>query len=792
MTLTSSSPLSWYRRYQVRLIGGVLLGVAGAVASVWAAPMLADTQFMVPAVVTVVAVLTIGGFWPAAVAATITWGAMAAFVLAPNGDPTAMPMGSVVKLGVAILSFIAGCAVDARARQQRRSLDHHQRQLLLSESRNRELLDRVSEERDLLDAILATTEAAVSAIELPSRRLLFCNQRFAAFWGTTREKLLSDGVLGLHMEFARPNGEPYPKGWRPSDMVVEQGELVRDRMLLIRVPDLPWRLFSVSGAALRDASGRITGVVFSTVDATERAAAETALSASEERLRRLTDAVPGCVYQFRQAPNGTRTFTFVSGGMRDLLNTPAHDPVPAFEDLLARVASGDRERLLRSLDEAAHNAVRWSEEVLVELPDGTRKWIRGSAVRDPSPDHRGTTWHGLLLDVTDRKRLEDDLLQVQKMESIGRLAGGVAHDFNNILTAIRGNVDLLLESIDESHPHVGELRDIQDAAQRATTLTRQLLAFSRKQALQVRAIDLGALVRDMEKMLRRVIGEDIVLLTQPSDDAGLVRADPGQVEQVLMNLAINARDAMPDGGLLTLETRPVLLEPGNATGLGLPVGEYVSLVVRDTGHGMDDQVKARIFDPFFTTKPAGKGTGLGLAMVYGIVRQSGGGITVETAVGRGTTFRIYLPRASATGTGTIERITPPSVNTTALPGGNVLLVEDDAAVRGLTQRMLKDAGLVVRSAGDAYEALTLAGPTCDAIDAVITDVIMPGLGGRDLVRELRSRRPDLRVLYISGYLDIDVQRLGLDERTRLLTKPFAREALLRQLAALLDPEPART
>ncbi|MBL8983807.1 MAG: response regulator [Gemmatimonadetes bacterium] len=788
MRSTQGVILSWYERYPTRMVLGALLGSAGGLVTVWAAPRGIASPFVVPVITTVLATLTVGGFWPAMVAALLVWGVTGLRVLAPGGISPA----DLLLLGMAAAISVAACALDARARRERQAREAHERRLAETEARNRELFGRVTEERDLLDAILATTEAAVSAFELPSRRLLFANQRFAELWGTTRERIARDGVLGLELEFATADGQPYPPGWRPADLVLERGDLVREHLVMIRTRGRTWRHYSLSGTPLRDADGRISGVVFSTVDATERAAAETALSASEDRLRRLTDAVPGCVYQFEQAPNGTRTFTFISGGMRDLLNTPAHDPVPTFEDLLVRVASGDRERLLRSLDDAAHSPARWTEEFLVELTDGTRKWIRGTAVPDPSPGDRGITWNGLLLDVTDRKRLEDDLLQVQKMESIGRLAGGVAHDFNNILTAIRGNVDLLLESIEESHPHVGELRDIQDAAQRATTLTRQLLAFSRKQALQVRAIDLGALVRDMEKMLRRVIGEDIVLLTQPSDDAGLVRADPGQVEQVLMNLAINARDAMPDGGLLTLETRAVLLEPGNATGLGLPPGEYVSLVVRDTGHGMDDQVKARIFDPFFTTKPAGKGTGLGLAMVYGIVRQSGGGITVDTAVGRGTTFRIYLPRAVAAGTGKVERITPPSVSATALPGGTVLLVEDDAAVRGLTQRMLKDAGLVVRAASDAYEALTLAGPACDAIDAVVTDVIMPGLGGRDLVRELRSRRPDLRVLYISGYLDIDVQRLGLDDRTRLLTKPFAREALLRQLAALLDPEPART
>ncbi|MBK8248217.1 MAG: response regulator [Gemmatimonadetes bacterium] len=783
--------MSWSERYATRVVLGVLMGIAGGGASIWAAPLLRDTQFMVPAVITVVAVLTIGGFWPAAIAATITWAATTLFVLAPGGDLQAISGGNLVKVAIAFLSFVAGCLVDARARRERRELAEHERQLLDSESRNRELLNRVSEERDLLDAILATTEAAVSAIELPSRRVLFANQRFAEMWGTTREALLGQGVVHLGMEFATPQGEPYPSGWRPSDMVLERGALVRDRHMQIRVRGRPWRHYSVSGAALRDASGVVTGVVFSTIDVTERAATADALSASEERLRRLTDAVPGCVYQFTLSLDGRRTFTFISGGMRELLNAPGDGPIPSFDQLLTLVAGADRERLARTLDDAARTASRWTEEFLLELPGGARKWIRGTAVPDTPHDDGSVTWHGLLLDITDRKRLEDDLFQVQKMESIGRLAGGVAHDFNNILTAIRGNVDLLLEAMEDTHPHVAELRDIQDAAQRATTLTRQLLAFSRKQAMQARPIDLGTLVRDMEKMLRRVIGEDIVLLTQPSEELGTVRADPGQLEQVLMNLAVNARDAMPNGGLLTLETRSVQLDVASATGLGVAPGDYVSLVVRDTGHGMDEATRARIFDPFFTTKPAGKGTGLGLAMVYGIVRQSGGAITVETAVERGTTFRLYFPRTSRTPARPVERNTPPSVDATMIPvGAKVLLVEDDAAVRSLTHRMLRDAGFIVREAADAYEALTIAGPECAGLAAVVTDVIMPGMGGRDLVHELRARCPDLRVLYISGYLDIDVQRLELDSHTRLLAKPFSRDALLRHLTALIDREAA--
>ncbi len=781
--------IDWSLSLGTRYALGVLIGIAGAWASTWAAPLVRDTLFLVPAATTVVGLLVAGGFGPAMVASLIAWLATAWFVLEPVGSLAVASPDQRTKFVLAITWFVISCWMDHGARRGRARAADRERELRESEGRNRELLARASDERDLLDAILATTDAAVSAIELPSRRLLFANQQFADLWGTTRDQLLRDGALSLEMEFATPDGVPYPSGNRPSDLIAERGELIRDRRMLIRVHGGAWRLYSVSGTPLRNADGTITSVVFSTIDITERTATESALTASEERLRRLTDAVPGCVYQFKQTRHGERAFTFVSGGVRELLNLAPHAPLPTFDETFAAVVPGDQERLSQSIEASARALTRWTEEFQAELKDGTRKWIRGSSVPDPPGEDGSITWHGLLLDITDRKRLEDDLLQVQKMESVGRLAGGVAHDFNNILTAIRGNVDLLLEAVDDDNPHAPELRDIRDAAERATTLTRQLLAFSRKQAMQARPIVLGSLVRDMEKMLRRVIGEDIVLLTQPGDDVGTVRADPGQLEQVLMNLAVNARDAMPEGGLLTIETRAVTLDHAAAAGLGIGPGDYVSLVVRDTGHGMDEDTRARIFDPFFTTKPAGKGTGLGLAMVYGIVRQSGGAITVETAPERGATFRLYFPRTARPAERSTIRSTPPSVDAASIPvGATVLLVEDDTAVRTLTHRMLTEAGFIVRQASDAYEALSLAGPACEGLAAVITDVIMPGLGGRDLVRELRSRRPDLRVLFISGYLDIDVGRLELGSRTRLLMKPFARDALLRQLAALIDRE----
>ncbi len=395
----------------------------------------------------------------------------------------------------------------------------------------------------------------------------------------------------------------------------------------------------------------------------------------------------------------------------------------------------------------------------------------------------------LARDVSERKRLESQLRQSQKMEAVGRLAGGIAHDFNNLLTAITGYSDLLLHDLSPDDPRRQDVEEIGKATARAAALTQQLLAFSRKQVLQPRVIDLNMVVNNARNLLQRLIGEHITLVTSCAPDLGAVRADLAQFEQVIVNLAVNARDAMPQGGKLLIETRNVSLEEAHLTEDSVisPDG-YVQLTVTDTGIGMDDQTKARLFEPFFTTKGLGKGTGLGLSTVYGIVKQSGGTIWVYSEPGTGTTFKIYLPRVNAEA----EPLGPSTVSLAAPRGDEtILFVEDEPALRAVACRSLAMQGYRVMDAPDAEAALALAAGFPGTIHLLVTDVIMPGLSGHELAGRLAAARHDLRVLYISGYTDEAIVSHGvLAPGVSYLQKPFSPDTLARRVREVLDaPRP---
>jgi PAS domain S-box-containing protein len=440
---------------------------------------------------------------------------------------------------------------------------------------------------------------------------------------------------------------------------------------------------------------------------------------------------------------------------------------------------------LRSVAPFTGLSVEWVRK------DGTNTVVRVSG-RAVSNGDNGKTFELFAEDVTERRALEQQLRQSQKMEAIGRLAGGIAHDFNNLLMVISGYSEFLLDRLGPEPSLRGPAQEVASAAVRATSLTRQLLAFSRKQMLAPKILDLNAVVTENLKMLTRMIGEDIDLVMVPAAGLGAVRADAGQIEQVIMNLAVNARDAMPSGGKLTIETANVSLDEDYARfHAPLSPGDYVMLAISDTGAGMDSETQSRIFEPFFTTKGP-KGTGLGLSTVYGIIKQSGGYIWVYSESGKGTTFKIYLPRIAET----VERpaqIVTPAESVAAEPGTEtILLVEDETNLRYLARQFLEKQGYRVIEAADGAVAMQIAVAHEGVIHLLLTDVIMPGMNGRELAQRISEIRPNVKVLYMSGYTENVIGRDGtLDAGVRLLQKPFTLRDLKSKVRETLDSTPFR-
>ena len=462
-----------------------------------------------------------------------------------------------------------------------------------------------------------------------------------------------------------------------------------------------------------------------------------------------------------------------------------HDPAKGWT---AAIHAEDRERVLAVLSpESVARGFR--VEYRVVRPDGTERWIKDRGF--PISDQDGVVRRivGMAEDTTDHWKLEQQLISSQKMEGMGRLAGGVAHDFNNLLTAILGYSESIVRQSDPRDPLHEDALEVQRAGEKAAALTRQLLAFSRRQALKMTVVDVNDVVRDVHKLLGRLLGEHIAIETKLAPNLESVTADSTQLEQILLNLAINARDAMPDGGRLTITSTADLDETDRGQ-FTIPAGRYATLAVADTGTGMDARTQAQIFEPFFTTKGPGEGSGLGLATVYGTVKQLGGFIEVTSAPGRGTTFTISLPATDRSVT-RVARTQTASVEPGR--GETILLVEDDAAVRTYTRQVLRRAGYDVLEAPTPDAALRIADES-GLIHGVLTDVIMPGMNGKQMVNRLLETRPDLKVLYMSGYSGTTYSKRSIVDRTRehLLDKPFTRDTLLRTLRRVLKKDTSRS
>jgi two-component system cell cycle sensor histidine kinase/response regulator CckA len=515
-------------------------------------------------------------------------------------------------------------------------------------------------------------------------------------------------------------------------------------------------------------------------DITERERAVKTLRASEERTR----------FALQNANVGIWDMDYTTGVLRwsDVLEHQ-YGLQPGtfggtFQDFIERIHPDDRASVLESIGNPKKSGADFSVQNRSVAPDGTVRWLSGAGRMFLGGHGEPVRAVGISHDVTERRKLEAQFQQAQKMEAVGRLAGGVAHDFNNLTTVILGYCELLLPDFKAGDPQRADLEEIQKAGTRAAALTRQLLAFSRKQIIEPTVLDLNAVVSDMRAMLGRLIGEDVMVVVDPEPELAVLKADRGQVEQVVMNLAVNARDAMPKGGTLTITTANVELdEDYAATHAGVKPGSYVALTVTDTGTGMTPQVQARLFEPFFTTKEAGKGTGLGLATIHGIAAQSGGSVGVYSELGKGTSVHVYFPKVDAA---EIAVATKLPVARRRPVEETVLVVEDARGVRELTRRLLQRQGYTVLVASNAEEALRLF-ENQPSIDLLLTDVVMPGASGPELIKQLVERRPALKVIYMSGYTEEAIVQHGvLKPGIAFLHKPFTADTLERKLREVLE------
>ncbi len=551
----------------------------------------------------------------------------------------------------------------------------------------------------------------------------------------------------------------------------------------LRRADGEYRWHVARALPVRDESGAVTRWFGTCTDIDDHRRAEAALAREREYLRAVLESVGDGIV----ACDDRGAITLLNRVARALAG-PGAEALPAAQwaERLRVFHADGRTPLAKSecplFRALAGEAVRDAEFVLAPEHGPARILLAsGRPLSDAAGQPLGAVV--ALRDVTERRRLEQQYLQSQKMEAVGRLAGGVAHDFNNLLTVINGYTEFALTALPAGDPVREMLGEVKRAGERAAALTRQLLAFARQQPLAPQPLDLNMIVADMEKMLRRLIGEDVELVTDLQPGLRPVLADPGQLEQVLLNLAVNARDAMPRGGRLTVETRNLDLDEAFARSRpGVRPGPHVLLAVSDTGVGMTEEVKRHAFEPFFTTKAVGKGSGLGLATVYGIVQQTGGHVEIESRLGHGAAFLIYLPQTG-------EPVRAAKSDPNAAPRGTetVLLVEDDDGVRWLAGHALRDRGYTVLEAVNAAAAAELCASHTGPIDLLITDVVMPGEGGGELAARLRGLRPGLRVLFISGYTGESLAALGVrDGGDDFLQKPFAPAQLARRVRKVLD------
>jgi two-component system, cell cycle sensor histidine kinase and response regulator CckA len=647
-----------------------------------------------------------------------------------------------------------GVAITSRDITKRR---HVEESLLQSEARFRHLVESAS------DGIYRIDTHGVFTYANPiASRLLGCSPD-------------EGGIVGrMYLEFVRRDYH-------------EQGIALYKRQVTDRIPVTYWEFPAVTvdgrelwvgqNVHIEQRHGWVTSLFAVARDITERKRAEMALRESEARYRFLTEHSTDMLS--RHAADGSIIyaspvcFTLLGYTMSELVGNSM------FEYCHPDDLESVRAAIARLIGHQGAETLTYR----ARRRDGNYVWLEttSQAVRDPKSGLVGEVL-SVSRDITERRRLEEELRQAQKMDAVGQLAGGVAHDFNNLLTTIRGFADLLTRSFEGEDARRKDIAEILKATERAASLTRQLLAFSKRQVLRVEALSVNAIVADMVKIIRRLLADTITIETALEAKLWTVRADPGQLEQVLLNLSLNARDAMPRGGALRIATRNVEVAPVNAADTIVPAGKYVLLEIQDTGTGMTDETRARVFEPFFTTKdPTGR-SGLGLATVYGIVSQSGGHISVTSSLGTGTTFSIHLPAVPLARTsGEFSEGTAPH----SAARNAILIAEDNEGVRALTVRILTGAGYRVFEGCDGVDALETLRSLPEPVDLLISDVMMPRMNGSELTAQFQEMQPGTPILLISGYMDDDVVQRAFNEPDAILAKPFTPDALLSRVRELI-------
>jgi len=637
-------------------------------------------------------------------------------------------------------------------------------------------------ERDLLEGILATSIAGVIVMDIAGE-MIFANARAEEVLGLRVSEMEGRRFDAPEWHHTELDGGPFPDVREPFAQVLRSGEPVFDVRHGIEWPDGRRKLLSINGAPLFDTQGAIEAIVFGVTDITDVIVAERELRARDQRLEQITSVMPGIVYQYARTADGQESFLFISQLAERAIGVDVETIMRSPAVAWSRVHVDDMPGLLESIARSQRDLTPWVYDfrIVDRQKDGCWRWLSGQALPQRGSDET-TVWNGVFIDVTDRRHLEDELRQVQRIESVGLLAGGIAHDFNNVLTTIIGEASLLEFDAEPGGDVAISAGQIRAAAESGATLSRQLLGFARRHVMAPRTVEVTAIIDRAVPLIRRLLRERISLQLDIADNTGRVRVDPALFDQVLMNLAVNASDAMPDGGVLLIRCRVRTSDEETMAQLNAPIGALVVFEISDTGAGMSEETRRRAFEPFFTTKDAGKGSGLGLATSYGIVTQAGGTMSISSVVGQGTVVKIVLPAAA----GVADAVVVPE-GPAADGHETLMVVDDDESVRRVTAATLRRRGYDVLEAPSGIEALRLGRALGRPVDLLVTDVVMPGMTGVSLAREYLAEALTTRVLYLSGYPEGTVTQHGIvPDGVELLSKPFDIQELSRRVRRLLD------